>query len=201
MPASKEYQEKIDVLDIIISILKDHEESLSKIIDRLDALSSGISEFEEKASILDKVIEHLGGNKIKNIIGAVGTKGHLVTINCKSWQAFKGASQGSLLLAYEIIDDMIMLSSVTDLFVFTFSCDLSEISLFSNFSNNAMKRWIDRSREFSDRKTLSDNDDEDISVDGGVSYKTVVNTTAIKRWLSTEMGIPEEKIVEGRIIY
>ncbi|MBS7657261.1 hypothetical protein KEJ33_04990 [Candidatus Bathyarchaeota archaeon] len=120
MPASKDYQEKIDVLDIIISILKDHEESLSKIADRFDALSSSISEFEEKASILDRIIEHLGGNKIKNIVSAIGTKGHLVTVNCKSWQAFKGASQGSLLLAYEIIDDMIMLSSVTDIFIFSF---------------------------------------------------------------------------------
>ncbi|MEM2130278.1 MAG: hypothetical protein QXZ70_06740 [Candidatus Bathyarchaeia archaeon] len=201
MPASKDYQEKIDVLDIIISILKDHEESLSKIADRFDALSSSISEFEEKASILDRIIEHLGGNKIKNIVSAIGTKGHLVTVNCKSWQAFKGASQGSLLLAYEIIDDMIMLSSVTDLFIFSFSSELSEISLFTNFSNNAIKRWIDKSREFSNGKTLSDNDNEGISLGSEVSYKTVVNTTTIKRWLSTEMGIPEEKIVEGRVIH
>ncbi len=94
MPSPKEFQEKVDVLDILISILRDHEESLSKIADRFDAVCNDLSTFEEKAAVLDRVLEHLGGQKIRNIIGATGTKGPLVTVNCKSWQSFKGASQG-----------------------------------------------------------------------------------------------------------
>jgi len=195
MPSNKEFQEKIDVLDIIISILKDHEESLSKLADRFDAVCTDISTFEEKASILDRALEHLGGQKIKNIIGAVGTKGPLVTVNCKSWQAFRGASQGALLVAYEVIGEQAFFSSVSDLFVFTFSGELNETTIFKG---RGMRRWIDKSLESDEEQNTSP--DEVTSMDGDAAYKTIVNTKTIKQWLSAEMGVPEEKIVEGRVI-
>ena len=195
MPSHKEFQEKIDVLDIIISILRDHEESLSKLADRFDAVCTDISTFEEKASILDRALEHLGGQKIKNIIGAVGTKGPLVTVNCKSWQAFRGASQGALLVAYEVIGEQAFFSSVSDLFVFTFSGELNETTIFTG---RGMRRWVDKSLESDEEQNISPN--EVTSMDGDAAYKTLVNTKTIKQWLSTEMGVPEERIVEGRVI-
>jgi hypothetical protein len=195
MPLNKEFQEKVDVLDIIISILKDHEESLSKIAERFDAICNEISTFEEKASVLDRTLEHLGGQKIKNVIGAVGTKGPLVTVNCKSWQAFKSASQGALLVAYEVIGEQAFFSSVSDLFVFTFLGELNETSISMG---RGVKRWIDKSPNSDEEQNTSP--DEVTSMDGDAAYKTIVNTKTIKRWLSTEMGVPEEKIVEGRVI-
>jgi hypothetical protein len=36
MPAFSDFEEKMDVLDIIIRILRDHEERLSRLVDRLD---------------------------------------------------------------------------------------------------------------------------------------------------------------------
>ena len=195
MSSSKDFQEKVDVLDIIISILKDHEDSLSKIAERFDALCSDISTFREKASVLDRVLDRLGGQKIGNIIEAVGTKGPLVTVNCKSWQAFKGASQGALLVAYEVIEEQAFFSSVSDLFVFTFSGGLSETSLSVS---KGERRWIERSLRPDVDETLES--EENVSADGDAAYKTIVNSKTIKRWLSAETGVPEDKIVEGKII-
>jgi hypothetical protein len=195
MPSHKEFQEKIDVLDIIISILKDHEESLSKIADRFDGVCSEISTFEEKASVLDRALDHIGGQKIKNIIGAIGTKGPLVTVNCKSWQAFKGASQGALLVAYEVLGEQAFFSSISDLFVFTFSGELNETSIFIKKS---ARQWLDKNLESDDEQVISPG--EITSTDGESAYKTLTSTKMIKRWLSTEMSIPEERIVEGRVI-
>jgi len=195
MPSSNDFQEKVDVLDIIISILKDHEDSLSKIAERFDTLCSDISTFREKASVLDRVLDRLGGQKIGNIIEAVGAKGPLVTVNCKSWQAFKGASQGALLVAYEVIEEQAFLSSVSDLFVFTFSGDLGETSLSLS---KGERRWIERSLRPELDETLGS--EESVSADGDAAYKTIVNSKTIKRWLSAETSVPEDKIVEGKII-
>jgi len=197
MPSGKEFQEKVDVLDILISILRDHEESLQKIAERFDAVCNEVSVFEEKSAVLDRVLEHLGGQKIRTIIGATGTKGPLVTVNCKSWQSFKGASQGALLVAYEVIGEQTYFSSVSDLSVFTFSGELNETSL--TVSRGA-RRWIERSLGTDEDENETLESGENVSADGDSAYKTIVNSKTIKRWLSAETGVPEDKIVEGKVI-
>jgi|GEM_PF-2268208 hypothetical protein len=195
MPAGKEFQEKVDVLDILISILRDHEESLQKIAERFDAVSNEVQGFEEKAAVLDRALEHLGGNKMRTIIGATGTKGPLVTVNCKSWQSFKGASQGALLVAYEVAGEQANFSSVSDLSVFTFSGELGETSL--QMSRGA-RRWIEKALGTEENGEAESG--EGVSADGESAYKTVVNSETVKRWLSSETAVPEDRIVEGRVI-
>jgi len=196
MPSGKEFQEKVDVLDILISILRDHEESLQKIAERFDAVCNEVQSFEEKAAVLDRVLEHLGGQKMRTIVGATGTKGPLVTVNCKSWQSFKGASQGALLVAYEVAGEQANFSSVSDLSVFTFSGELNETSL--RISKGA-KRWIEKALNMAEEDDASESD-EDVSADGESAYKTVVNSKTVKRWLSEETCVPEDRVVEGRVV-
>jgi len=195
MPSGKEFQEKVDVLDIMISILRDHEESLQKIAERFDAVCNEVQGFDEKAAVLDRVLEHLGGKKIQTIVGATGTKGPLVTVNCKSWQSFKGASQGALLVAYEVAGEQVHFSSVSDLSVFTFSGELSETSL--QVSKGA-RRWIERTFGTGGDEAVGSVENE--SADGESAYKTIVNSETVRRWLSGETGVPEDRIVEGRVV-
>ena len=196
MPSGKEFQEKVDVLDILISILRDHEESLQKIAERFDAVCNEVQGFEEKTAVLDRVLEHLGGQKMRTIVGATGTKGPLVTVNCKSWQSFKGASQGALLVAYEVAGEEAHFSSVSDLSVFTFSGELNETSL--RVSKGA-KRWIEKALNMAEEDDASESG-EAVSADGESAYKTVVNPKTVRRWLSEETGVPEDRVVEGRVV-
>ena len=53
MSSRSRFDDRIDILDIIISILKDHEESLSNIVDRLEAVSKTFSSIEKKITKLD----------------------------------------------------------------------------------------------------------------------------------------------------
>ncbi|OYT48919.1 hypothetical protein B6U79_02550 [Candidatus Bathyarchaeota archaeon ex4484_231] len=196
MPTHPEFQEKIDVLDIIISILKDHEENLSKIIDRFDSVCEDISAFEEKVSLLDKCLERLDGLKIRNVVGAVGTKGPLVTVKCKDWLAFKSASQGALLVAFEVVGDRFFFSSVSDLFIFTYSAGLPESTALMN---RRVRGWLETHPETPDEETVPSRGFA--SKDGEAAYEIVVSPKMVKRWLSQELGIPESKIVEGRILH
>ena len=48
MSAHSAFQDKMDVLDIIISILRDHEEELSKLADRFEGTCNDISASRER---------------------------------------------------------------------------------------------------------------------------------------------------------
>jgi len=164
MPTHPEFQEKIDVLDIIISILKDHEENLSKIIDRFDSVCEDISAFEEKVSLLDKCLERL--------------------------------SQGALLVAFEVVGDRFFFSSVSDLFIFTYSAGFPESTALMN---RRIRGWLKTHPETPDEETVPSRGFA--SKDGEAAYEIVVSPKMVKRWLSQELGIPESKIVEGRILH
>jgi hypothetical protein len=194
MTKDAEFQEKLDVLDIIINILKDHEEALSKISDRFDSVCDEISAFQDKISVLDRALERLEGLKVKNVVGAIGVNGPLVTVKCKDWQAFKGASQGALLVAYEVVGEQLIFSSVSDLFVFTFIEGLPEISVLMA----GTRRWINNNAKSEDADAA--NPETLMSADGESAYEMIVSPKVVKRWLSSEMGVSKEKIVEGRVI-
>jgi hypothetical protein len=194
MTKDAEFQEKLDVLDIIINILKDHEEALSKISDRFDSVCDEISAFQDKISVLDRALERLEGLKVKNVVGAIGVNGPLVTVKCKDWQAFKGASQGALLVAYEVVGEQLIFSSVSDLFVFTFIEGLPEISVLMA----GTRRWINNNAKSEDADAA--NPETLMSADGESAYEMIVSPKVVKRWLSSELGVSKEKIVEGRVI-
>jgi hypothetical protein len=194
MTKDAEFQEKLDVLDIIISILKDHEEALSKISDRFDSVCDEISAFQDKISVLDRALERLEGLKVKNVVGAMGVNGPLVTGKCKDWQAFKGASQGALLVAYEVVGEQLIFSSVSDLFVFTFIEGLPEITVLMA----GTRRWINNNPESEDADAT--NPEALVSTDGESTYEIIVSPRVVKRWLSSELGVSKEKIIEGRVI-
>ena len=121
MSAHSAFQEKIDVLDIIISILRDHEEALSKLADRFDGIYNEMSDFGEKISKFDRSQERLDGSRVERLVKAVERKGTLVPIECKDWLTFQSASHGALLVTFEATDYGLIFSSVSDLFVFTYS--------------------------------------------------------------------------------
>jgi len=188
MPAH-EYQEKIDVLDMIISILKEHEENLSGLVDRFDAECNSLASVDEKLSVLEQFLNRLEVSNVKNVIGVPGTKGSLVAVECRDWLTFRGASQGSLLVAFEIADDLLRLSSVTDLFVFTYSEKLPDFEM--------MNKVTEGNAKFRFGKT---NVEASSSGAGGSAYGMILKQEKVKRWLASELGVSEEKIVEGKVI-
>ena len=195
MPAHPEFQEKLDVLDIIIKILKDHEETLSRLADRFDEIYGNISEFEEKILKIDRALERLGRLRVKNLVGTVGVNGPLVAVKCSDWAAFKAASQGALLVAFEVVDGHLVFSSVSDLFIFTYSSDLSD---FKTLVKGESRGWVKYAQKVN-RNVMA--------LSGGlflgdkeISRRPVFNFKVVKQWLSAELGVPERRILEGRVL-
>jgi len=139
MPAHSRFQEKIDVLDLIIDVLRDHEEKLSRSIGKFDEVHQGMYDFVEKLKILDKILERLEGLKVKNVVKATGINGPLAKVACNDWATFQAASRGALLVTFEVSEGQVTISSITDLFVFTYSDGI--IELMGMIGEGAI-RWI-----------------------------------------------------------
>ncbi|MCW4020393.1 MAG: hypothetical protein NWF14_04100 [Candidatus Bathyarchaeota archaeon] len=195
MPTHSGFKEKVDVLDLMITILREHDDALSKIAERFDAIYDNMSTFEEKVSMLDRFLERLNGIEVRSLVGPVGLKGPLVTVKCKDWLNFRGASQGAALVAFEVKDNEIILSSITDLFVYTYVEGLPEaMLLMSGRIRDGFKRGA------ADGGAGTTTSKGSSSENRGSVYKVIPSPSIVKRWLSSELGAPEEAVIEGRVL-
>mgnify|MGYP000291760830 CR=1 FL=1 len=195
MPVHSKFEEKIDVLDLLIDVLKDHEENLSEIIGKFDETHQKMGLFAEKLSLLYRVLERLEGLKVNEIVKATGINGPLARVRCDDWATFKTAAQGALLVTFEVSEEKITVFSITDLFVFMFS---SDIPVFMGVMSEGVKQWMRKILKTEEGRTasfsfLSSESDEAI-------YENIVNPERLRRWLSSELGMPEDKIVHGKVL-
>lgn len=195
LSAKSQFQEKIDVLDIIISVLKDHEETLSRLADKFDDIYEDISSLQGQLPTLDRALDRLDGLKVKHLIGTAGLKGPLAAVKCKDWPTFLNASQGALLVAFEVSDDQCIFYSVSDLFIFTFSEGVVDVRLLMD---RGVKKWLRRSRRGAGSGTHSGG--KLSFAKGEAVYEARVSPKTLKQWLSLQLGIPEEKVIEGRVL-
>ncbi|RLI06377.1 hypothetical protein DRO22_01240 [Candidatus Bathyarchaeota archaeon] len=196
MPVHSRFKEKIDVLDLIIDVLKGHEESLSEIVEKFDEAHQKMSIFDEKMVLLDRILERLEGLKVKNVVEATGINGSLVKVKCNDWATFRAASQGALLVTFEVSEEEVIISSITDLFVFIYSSGVPE---FMGLVGEVAGRWIGKILKAQQEdgtissSFLSSKIDEDV-------YEAVVNPEMLRRWLSSELGLSKDKIVHGQVL-
>jgi len=195
MPVHSKFQEKIDVLDLIIDVLRDHEEKLSRSIEKFDESHQAMYAFIEKLNLLDRLLERLEGINVKNVVKATGINGPLVRVTCNDWEAFRAASRGALLVTFEVSEDQVTISSITDLFVFTYSDGI--IELMGMIGKGAI-RWMREALKSRESEANSSNFHSSESDE--ILYETVVNSEKLRGWLSSELEVPEDKIIHGRVL-
>ena len=188
MSIHSRFREKIDVLDLIIDVLRNHEETLSEIIEKFDETYQNLSIFNEKMDALNRILERLDGLKVESVVKAKGINGPLVRIKCNDWITFKTVSQGALLVAFNISEDGVTISSVTDLFIFTYSDGIPEFMSIMNKDRSLVAKKI--LTAWSRRLSLEDS----------YVYDVISNPEALRGWLSSELGLPYDKIIHGGII-
>jgi len=193
MPAHSKFEEKIDVLDLIINVLRDHEESLSRTLENFDDVHQRISAFAEKLNLLDKILERLDGLKVKRIIEATGINGPLVKVKCNDWATFRAASQGALLVTFEISEGNVTVSSITDLFVFIYNDGIPELM---SVMGSGIMRWVSKIMKNGESAVES----FDLLHSQDDIYEEVIDPEAFRRWLSTDLKIPKEKIIHGKVL-
>ena len=154
MSSLRRFQDKIDVLDLIISVLKDHEKSLSDFIEKMDTFIKEVSVFKEvcgKSGISRPRMFTQRDNR------------NIISVECERWSDFKEVSMGARLVAFEVRDGGLYITSMSNGFIFKHLHRLPSSEAVTSFSTE--------------------------SLDVG----------NVKRWLSDELKVPENRIVEGHL--
>jgi len=188
MPSYSRFKGKIDVLDLIIEVLRDHEEALSDLVDRFEEISGKMTVLDENINILGSILERLGELRVRDIVKASGINGPLTRIECNDWETFRSSSQGALIVTFEFSGGDVIVSSVTDLFIFTYSRGILE---FMEELSKAKVNWWGRAcKAIGDPLRMEDD-----------YCGATVDPEVFRRFLSSELGMPEEKIIHGRVLH
>ena len=113
MSSFSRFQEKMDVLDLIICVLKDHEKNLSDLVDKLDDAYK--TSFEKKQQSLTEAI-HTGPQESSNSNNIV---------KCKSWSTFKDLSGDASSITFEMRNGKLSVFSKVDGTSFSYSGKLT----------------------------------------------------------------------------
>jgi len=216
MCPSSEFQEKMDVLDLIINILKEHEESLEGLADRLEGMINNLHSLEDKISSLNETLAQFLFSKTANPLIApsqANVTKPLTLIDCAEWTEFKDRSKKARMVAFQTEDKAFTVSSLSNGVVFKYSEGLPEVRFQVG---NELKQFAVEKISFNGPDGLSLIFEKrlkcglEATVRGStfnlsegerlfqLSYH--VDSVTAKHWLSKELSVPKENIIEGNII-
>jgi len=154
MSSLRRFQDKIDVLDLIISVLKDHEKSLSDFIEKMNT-------FIKEASVFKEVCGKSGISRPR--IFTQRENRNIISVECRRWSDFREVSMGARLVAFEMRDGGLYITSMSNGFIFK--------HLHRLLGSEAVTSLPPESLDVGN----------------------------VKRWLSDELKVPENRIVEGHL--
>ena len=205
MGSSPGFQEKMDALDLIISVLRDHEKKLDEVSNRLGGIVN-----ELKAKEAERGREALKGGRVTEI--PTSRRMPLVTYN--RWDEFKVRCEGSAITAFQVEKNTFHVYSVSDEEIFGYSESLPKDRIMVSEGEGQYSI---------EKKYIRSIDDLTFLISGrlrcGLNVSIEVSKTAlpgrksmfeldysfesgkVKEFLSKELNLPRDKIVEGGITF
>jgi len=196
MGMERGFDEKIDVVDLIISVLREHESKLDELVSRL----------EEAQSLPVEVVAPQEPRETPEQVGAA------ITAVLKSWADFTGRGSGAKLVAVDVADGFFEASAVVGGVVYVYreeipsldiqytkrddgvrieSIDISKAGLMPV----ALKGRLDCGLEFEKR-------DVEVELPGGRAVHKIlynIDLGTAKSWLAYQLGVDDSAVVQGRL--
>ena len=191
MSSDSGYREKVDALDLIIQVLRDHEKTLDELVHRLEEAFERLPA-RERAERIERP--------------------PAVCIEVSDWEEFKSQCKDSPMAAFETDGKVFSIFAVKGGMVYTYFEELPEMSI-------RMRRSADRYvvEEFSTDSlegiSLVFKKGLNCGLEGSVKGSTVrlqegvhllnlvydIGVEETKRWLSKELKVDKESIIRGKI--
>jgi hypothetical protein len=203
---SNEFPEKMDALDLIINALKDHEK-------RLDEISHQLHNVLQEARPDTAVLEEASPREPKQKTRPLQTRMR-ARIQCTDWPEFitQFKNQKAGLVTYQVDENTFTISSLTDDFLLMYTEPLPQKRL--QVTEDATRFSFDKSslhnldlleviinRRLKCGLALSIKAQTRVEDDQSDFVLTfTIAPTAVKNFLTKELGIPKKNIVAGNII-
>lgn len=179
--------DKVEVMDFLINVLKDHEKSLDSLISRAENV---LAENEEK----------LGVNG--------GSYDPSIKIVFKDWSEFKRRLENVELVCFDLVDQVFTVSAKTRQKVYEYRERTPELTLEMKNDNNILITGSDKMRDdlslLNNRLTIGLELSYKKEVAGGPEenkHKIIyyIDPQYTRKWLSDELSIHQDYIVCGDI--
>jgi len=202
------FDEKIDVIDLIINVLKDHENKLDELVSRLE----GAEVLRESPTDTKKEDIYSLEEPTPRPAKRAPSMGAGVKAKLKSWTEFRERSEGAELVTFDVDGGYFKVSAVAEGVLYSFKEEIPRMEIrYSKADENARIDTIDINKaelvlaalrgQLNCGLLLEKRDVEIETHDGNKVHKVVynINPGTAKSWLAYQIGIDEGAILWGNL--
>ena len=202
MGFERSFDEKIDVIDLIINVLKDHEMKLDELVSRLEGVYSAPP---DEAQTEDAPETTAVPRKPS------GSPGPIVTAVLKKWAEFRERSTSATLASFDIVGGVFEATALARGVIHVYREEIPRMTIVYREGEGAeiegidiskpglipaaLKERLDCGLEFSRR------DLETKMGDGRVHHEIVfdIDPGTAKSWIDYQLGIDDSDVIQGSI--
>ena len=188
------FEEKVDVIDLIINVLRDHEKSLDDLVSRLEKI---LEKSETSAAPAGVRVE-----QVRPMVSAM----------LRRWQEFRERCQGAGIAAFEIEEKKFKATAVKDGVLYNYHEDMPDMEIRFrekderaiidgiNIGGPALVPTVLRGR-LECGLEISVKGSEIKLPDGVTVYKVVydVNAEDARIWLAFQLKIDKKNVIQGKL--
>ena len=199
------FDEKIDVIDLIINVLKDHEKKLDELVSRI-----------EKAHIINRTptdtleevtpqIERASSLPVEKT-----SSGAPVKVKLSEWNEFRTRCESARLVAFEVVDGRFQVTALTDSVLYRYTEKIPSMEIrYKTVDEKAQIESIDINRaelvseafnEILKCGLKMEKTEHNFKEPGGESVLKVnfhVDTATARSWVAYQLAVDDEKILHG----
>jgi hypothetical protein len=199
------FDEKIDVIDLIINVLKDHEKKLDELVSRI-----------EKTQIIERAptdtIEEITPQieRVSSLPAEKTSSGIPVKMELSEWNEFRTKCESARLVAFEVADGRFQVTVLTDSVLYKYTEKIPSMEIrYKTVDEKAQIESIDINRAELVSEAFNgilkcglkmEKTEHSFKEPGGESILKVnfhVDTATARSWIAYQLSVDDEKILHG----
>jgi len=206
MGFERNFDEKIDVIDLIINVLKDHESKLDELISRLESLPP------QRTGRADDSEAEAEPEPQRPVVRLPRQTGSVVTAVLKRWADFRLKCASSRLVAFDTEESVFEASALAGGAVYVYREEIPSMGISYREDEEgarvegidiskpglmpaALREKLDCGLEFTRRDLEATMDD------GRTLHKIVfeIDPVVARSWIAYQLGIDDSDVVQGKL--
>ena len=204
MGIERNFEDKIDVMDLIINVLKDHETKLDELVSRLESLPSPRTGRATESEAKD--------DALRPAVMLAPQAGPVVTAILKRWPDFRMKCKSSKLVAFDIEESIFLVSALAQGVVYVYSEEVPSMGItYREDAEGARVEGIDISkpglipaalRESLDCGLKFTRRDLETKMDDGKTIHNIIfeiDPVVARSWIAYQLDINDSDVVQGKL--
>jgi hypothetical protein len=204
MGIDRTFEDKIDVMDLIINVLKDHESKLDELVSRLEILPPPRAGRADESKAEDE--------SLISEVGPSRQEGSVVTAVLKRWTDFRSKCASSQLVAFDTEGSIFEVSALAGRAIYVYREEIPSMGItYREDEGGAQVEGIDISkpglmpaalRERLDCGLEFTRRDLETKMDDGKTLHKIIfeiDPMIARSWIAYQLGVDDSDVVQGKL--